>query len=120
MTKMPWGSGSQNASYDVENRMVSIDSTGEKFGYAPNNRRVWIRRANGNEEWVFWGPAGKPFGTYTLTWEWTSSSGTIWFDSGATRRWLGHREIGAGQPDRLASVGSYLGAALLDFATRYA
>jgi RHS repeat-associated protein len=60
LTKMPKGSGYVYMEYDPENRMVTAKSgscctpDGERYGYAPDNRRVYRNVLGSGESVVFW------------------------------------------------------------------
>ncbi len=108
-TGMQVGTTNVTNSFDIENRLLEVSGQGFRYGFGPDNRKMWTRNAsNGNEDYVFWGPQGKPIGTYRASWEWTASSGTLWFTSVvSTRRWMGSKEISATSVlihDRLSSV----------------
>ena len=102
LTKMPDGTGNATNTYDLENRMVeSTSQPGVKYGYGPDNRRMWIQRANGTEEWQFWGPNGKVLASYSLAWDWTYAQ--PYFDTKVSQKnWLGSKELGTVE-DRLGS-----------------
>ncbi len=102
LTKMPHGTGNATSTYDLENRMVeSTSQPGVKYGYGPDNRRMWIQRANGTEEWQFWGPNGEVLASYSLAWDWTYAQ--PYFDTRVSQKnWFGAKELGTVE-DRLGS-----------------
>jgi RHS repeat-associated protein len=60
--------------YDVENRVASLTvSAGqERYGYAPDNKRIWKSMPSGSQEFYFYGITGQKLGTYRPA---TGSSG---------------------------------------------
>ena len=60
LTKMPKGAGSMDLAYDVENRLWRAGKdtpsglTGERYGYAPDNRRVYRNVIGSPESIMFW------------------------------------------------------------------
>jgi hypothetical protein len=59
-----------NYSYDEANRMTSaaLNSGGtEHFGYAPDNKRIYRMKPNGNEEFTFYGANGQKFGVFNIS-----------------------------------------------------
>src|SRR5271165_1264285 len=72
------GSNSVYYNFDVENRMVSVNTTGSTggvptyfYGYDPGNRRVWKGTYNSSgglqaQEAYFYAPNGQKLGTYFL------------------------------------------------------
>ena len=55
--------------YDGANRVASANAGAgtEYYSYDPSNRRIYRKRANGAEEWTFYGARGEKLGTYGLT-----------------------------------------------------
>jgi RHS repeat-associated protein len=66
LTTMPYGSGSLNLYYDVENRLVKVTGTfgTEEYGYDWSNRRLWKKAPSGTKEYYLNGPDGRTLGTY--------------------------------------------------------
>jgi RHS repeat-associated protein len=64
--------GTNSYGYDIENRMVSVN-TGTFYAYDPNNRRVFKQTSSGAQEVYFFGPDGKKLGTYLPTFTGTPS-----------------------------------------------
>jgi RHS repeat-associated protein len=59
-------------SYDVSNRVASAMTTNngsqtEDYGYGPDNKRMWRQKADGAEEWTFYGAKGEKTGVYQLS-----------------------------------------------------
>jgi len=97
--------------YDEANRLTSATPTSggtERYGYAPDNKRVFKRTAAGGESFTFYGGLGEKLGTYG----WADVMGTgdcasgCLLLAGATNVWFGGRLISDGSPtyeDRLGS-----------------
>jgi RHS repeat-associated protein len=114
---------------DVENRMVSVNTTGSPsgvatywYGYDPGNRRVWKGTYSSNgtltaQEAYFYSPTGQKLGTYSLVLNNYPPSNDVAVATdiqvffGAKR--VGHSEpgnptiIGGVIQDRVGSLGSY-------------
>ena len=90
-------------SYDVENRLTGANA--EQYGYGPDNKRVWKRKADGTQEIYFCGVGGQKLGTYTPD---LGSNNNFCIVAGSTNLYFGGRMIRAqGQTvmtDRLGSV----------------
>jgi RHS repeat-associated protein len=53
--------------YDGLNRMVSaaeVSGGTEYYGYGPDNKRMYRRKADGTEEWTFYGGSGEKLGVF--------------------------------------------------------
>ena len=63
---MTAGGGYTGASFDIENRMVSVTGSGgtETYGYIASNKRFWKKKPNGAEEFYFYGISGQKMGTW--------------------------------------------------------
>src|SRR5438552_3250249 len=65
---MTAGSGFTSASYDIDNRMVSVTSAGtEQYAYGADNKRIYKKKPDGTEEFYFYSILGQKMGTYTKT-----------------------------------------------------
>lgn len=56
----------QTLSYDVANRLLTADGSfgSERYGYTPDNQRVWRRKADGSEEFYLYGIGGQRVETF--------------------------------------------------------
>jgi RHS repeat-associated protein len=59
MTTMP---GVAGLTYDVENRLLTANS--EQYWYGPDNKRVWLKKSGGEEQFFFYGIGGQRMGVY--------------------------------------------------------
>jgi RHS repeat-associated protein len=56
--------------YDEANRIASateVSGGAEYYGYAPDNKRIYRLKTNGQEEWTFCGAQGEKLGVYSLS-----------------------------------------------------
>jgi RHS repeat-associated protein len=56
--------------YDEANRIASateVSGGTEYYGYAPDNKRIYRLKTNGQEEWTFYGAQGEKLGVYSLS-----------------------------------------------------
>ncbi|MBK9169629.1 MAG: RHS repeat-associated core domain-containing protein [Bryobacterales bacterium] len=92
LTAMPsmWG-----MTYDVENRLVAAN--GEEYGYAPDNRRVYKKQADGTEWVYFYGVTGQRLGTYRL-----HRTPPTWLEAVQQERYFAGRRLK--QENRIGSV----------------
>ena len=101
-----------SATYDVENRLVTVGAYGSapamNYGYAPGNRRVWrgITSA-GVDEVTFWSVNGQKLCTYQMS----LSGSTLLATQTGANLYFGGKLIknanGWVYSDRLASVGKF-------------
>ena len=62
-TGMQVGTTNVTNTFDIENRLLEVSGQGFRYGFGPDNRKMWTKNAsNGDEDYVFWGPQGKPIG----------------------------------------------------------
>jgi len=54
--------GVTGLAYDAENRLTTAN--GETYSYGTDNRRVWLKNANGVEYFFFYGIGGRRMGVY--------------------------------------------------------
>ena len=72
--QLPAYGTSASASYDIENRLVSL-SSGSSYSYDPSNRRVWRGTwynssgtwTRGQDEVTFWSISGRKLAAYNIT-----------------------------------------------------
>jgi RHS repeat-associated protein len=106
LTQMPKGAGSLPMQYDVENRLIFAGTEsrflppgdiGERYSYAPDNKRVYRKViATGEERVEFW-LGGQLLAEFTPNSGWTSVSLAFAY------KYFGSRRVGA-KNDRLGSV----------------
>lgn len=102
-----FGTGAGTASYDVDNRMVSVSTSNgtEGYAYSVANQRLTATRPNGTVETFFYGLGGELLGVYQRG---TKANGHKYFSSASIRVWFAGRLIGSGAnsmvTDRLGSV----------------
>jgi RHS repeat-associated protein len=92
--------GSLYMSYDVDNRLASVNAGSEYYGYAPDNKRVWKKKPGGAEEYYFYGVTGQRLGTY-------QKSGSVWTAASTNVYFGGRMVVSNGESvamDRLGSV----------------
>ncbi|MFN0169814.1 MAG: RHS repeat-associated core domain-containing protein [Bryobacteraceae bacterium] len=98
MTAVP---GVTGMVYDVDNRLTAAN--GELYSYAPNNQRVYKKKANG-EEWVtFYGIDGRRMGAYQVLW-----SASMYLGNAKTEVYFAGKRLASGgqsiMEDRLGST----------------
>jgi RHS repeat-associated protein len=59
MTTMP---GAAGLTYDSENRLLTANA--EQYWYGPDNKRVWLKKSGGEEQFFFYGIGGRRMGVY--------------------------------------------------------
>jgi RHS repeat-associated protein len=96
-------------SYDVENRLVSVDAGGgEQYMYDPSNKRVYKQNnrdqlSGGGETYYFYGLDGKVIGEYAVVWG--DSGSTLQFNRITESAYFGGKKVlPAVVRDRLGSV----------------
>lgn len=119
LTSLSAPSAGLTLTYDAANRVASarVGSDGtEYYGYDASNRRIYVRRADGSEEWTMYGARGERLGTYSFYEEcndpddptdcyWVSQTKTsyIWFGSKLIWSGSGRSASGPAFTDRLGT-----------------
>src|SRR5271165_3213164 len=128
------GSNSVYYNFDVENRMVSVNTTGSTggvptyfYGYDPGNRRVWKGTYNSSgglqaQEAYFYAPNGQKLGTYFLVLTYPPLQNANYAAATDLNVYFGAKRVGHGSTpngpslppvmsavsqDRVGSFGSY-------------
>jgi RHS repeat-associated protein len=101
------------SAYDIENRLLKWDNSGEEYRYAPDNRRVF-KRTTGSERYYFFGRNGRVEAELYVDWDPNGGSTpemVLTADSAVYKRHLGYQRIGVngtGVDDHLAGgAGKY-------------
>ena len=113
-----------NWSYDVENRLISVDAAGgENYMYDPSNKRIYKQNNSGlynggGETYYFYGLDGKVMGEYGVL---AGSGGTMSLGVGMESAYFGGRKVVPSMPrDRLGSVRAWGGTANHPYGENYA
>jgi RHS repeat-associated protein len=114
-----------NWSYDVENRLVSVDTGGgENYIYDPSNKRVYKQNntslgSGGYETYYFYGLDGKVIGEYKVGWC-CGSYGTMQLNRVTESAYFGGKNVWpAVARDRLGSVRGNASAANRPYGENY-
>jgi RHS repeat-associated protein len=114
-----------NWSYDVENRLVSVDAGGgENYIYDPSNKRVYKQNntslgSGGYETYYFYGLDGKVIGEYNVGWC-CGSYGTMQINRVTESAYFGGKKVWpAVARDRLGSVRGNASAANRPYGENY-
>ena len=112
-----------NWSYDVENRLISVDAAGgENYMYDPSNKRIYKQNNSGvynggGETYYFYGLDGKVMGEYGVL---AGSGGTMSLGVGMESAYFGGRKVVPSMPrDRLGSVRAWGGTANHPYGENY-
>ena len=93
-----------NWSYDVENRLASVDAAGgEHYMYDPSNKRVYKQTSSG-ETYFFYGLDGKVMGEYAVYWPGGVNGGMVLNRTTESGYFGGKKVVPSMARDRLGSV----------------
>ena len=93
-----------NWSYDVENRLASVDAAGgERYMYDPSNKRVYKQTSSG-ETYFFYGLDGKVMGEYAVYWPGGVNGGMVLNRTTESAYFGGKKVVPSLVRDRLGSV----------------
>jgi len=103
-------------SYDVENRLVSVDAAGgEQYMYDASNKRIYKQNSSG-ETYYFYGIDGKVLGEYSVGW---NGSAIVLNRTTESAYFAGKKVLPATARDRLGSVRGSLSAANRPYGENY-
>ena len=104
LTLIPWSSTSRTMTYDIDNRLVRnvrngmIGGIDERYGYAPDGKRVYRQKVGSLEETIYFWAGNEMLGTFNMF----ESGGVLYLQAATTQKYFAGRKVGV-TDDRVGS-----------------